>query len=129
MVTLLIPVKVACVRSGQCENLDKFVNSLSIEDYVQVLVFATAIVRVAAMIMAMVMMKMIMMLMMVNLLMIIEMISRKYQANHPVHIMDTTGNISPSAFIPFCAWACDMEALGTRVPNFSVPVCNAFRPR
>ena len=62
----------ACVQTGQCENLDTFVNSLSIEDYVQVLVFATAIVRVAAMIMAMVMMKMIMMLMMVNLLMIIE---------------------------------------------------------
>ena len=83
----------------------------------------------AAMIMTMMMMKMIMMLMMVNLLMIIVMISRKYQANHPVHIMNTTGNISPSAFIPFCAWACDMEALGTRVPNFSVPVCSAFRRR
>ena len=61
--------------------------------------------------------------------MIIEIISRKYQANHPVHIMDTTGNLSPSAFIPFCAWADDMEALGTRVPNFSLPVCSAFRPR
>ena len=61
--------------------------------------------------------------------MIIKIISRKYQANHPVHIMDTTGNISPSAFIPFCAWAGDMEALGTRVSNFSLPVCNAFRPR
>ena len=117
------------MRAGQCENLDTFVNSLSIENYVQVLVFATAIVMVAALIMTMMMVKMIMMLMMVNLLMIIEMISRKYQANHPVHIMDTTGNISPSAFIPFCAWAGDMEALGTRVPNFSVPVCNAFRPR
>ena len=71
----------------------------------------------------------IMMLMMVNLLKILKIISRKYQANHPVHIMDTTGNVSPSAFIPFCAWAGDMDVLGTRVPNFSVPVCNAFRPR
>ena len=59
----------ACVQAGQCENLDTFVNSLSVEDYVQVLVIATAIVMVAAMIMTMVMMKMIMMLMlmMVNL--------------------------------------------------------------
>ena len=56
----------ACVQADQCENLDTFVNSLSIEDYVQVLVFATAIVRVAALIMTM-MVKMIMMLMMVNL--------------------------------------------------------------
>ena len=119
----------ACVQAGQCETLDTFVNSLSVEEYVQVLVFATAIVMVAAMIVTMVMVKMIMMLMMVNLLMIIKIISTKNQANHPVHIMDTTGNLSPSAFIPFCAWGGDMEALGTRVPNFSLPVCSAFRPR
>ena len=43
--------------------------------------------------------------------------------------MDTTGNIPPFAFIPFCAWAGSREALGTRVPNFSVPVCSAFLPR
>ena len=55
MVTLLIPVKVACVQAGQCENLDTFVNSLSVEDYVQVLVFATAIVMVAALIMTIMM--------------------------------------------------------------------------
>ena len=47
----------ACVQAGQCENLDTFVNSLSVEDYVQVLVFATAIVMVAALIMTMMMMK------------------------------------------------------------------------
>ena len=51
MVTLLIPVKVACVQAGQCENLDTFVNSLSVEDYVQVLVSATAIIMVAVIIM------------------------------------------------------------------------------
>ena len=45
----------ACVQAGQCENLDTFVNSLSVEDYVQVLVSATAIIMVAAMIMTMVM--------------------------------------------------------------------------
>ena len=33
----------------------------------------------------------------------------KKQANHPVHIIDTNGNLSPSAFIPFCAWASNME--------------------
>ena len=32
-----------------------------------------------------------------------------YQANHPVHIVDPEGNLSPSAFIPFCAWANNME--------------------
>ena len=119
----------ACLLAGQCENLDTFSNSISVEDYVQVLVSATAIIMVAVIIMTVMTMKIMMMLMMVNVLMIMKIISTKYQANHPVHIMDTTGNLSPSAFIPFCAWAGDMEALGTRVSNFSLPVCNAFRPR
>ena len=34
-----------------------------------------------------------------------------YQANHPVHIIDADGNLSPSAFIPFCAWAGNMEVI------------------
>lgn len=51
------------------------------------------------------------------------------QASHPVHILDADGNLSPSAFIPFCAWAGDMGSLGTKAPNFSIPVCNAFQPR
>ena len=33
----------------------------------------------------------------------------KKQANHPVHIINADGNLSPSAFIPFCAWASNME--------------------
>ena len=49
----------------------------------QVLVFATAIVMVAAMIVTMVMVKMIMMLMMVNLLMIIKIISTKTRPTTP----------------------------------------------
>ena len=50
-------------------------------------------------------------------------------ANHPPHILDNEGRISPSAFIPFCAFAENMEVLGIRADNFSLPVCNVFYPR
>ena len=52
-----------------------------------------------------------------------------YQANHPVHLIDANGTLSPSAFIPFCSWSGDMKALGKMIDNFSLPVCNAFQPR
>ena len=35
---------------------------------------------------------------------------------------------SPSAFIPFCEYNGDMEAVGEHITNFSFPVCNIFRP-
>ena len=50
-------------------------------------------------------------------------------SNHPVHIFDANGNISPSAFIPFCEFGEDRSKLGRTHDNFSVPVCNAFTPK
>ena len=37
------------------------------------------------------------------------------QANHPPHIIDPEGNLSSSAFIPFCAFAGDMSVVGRPV--------------
>ena len=50
-------------------------------------------------------------------------------SNHPVHIFDENGNISPSAFIPFCEFGEDRSNLGKKHENFNVPVCNAFTPK
>ena len=50
-------------------------------------------------------------------------------SNHPVHIFDENGNISPSAFIPFCEFGEDRSNLGKKHENFNVPVCNAFIPK
>ena len=50
-------------------------------------------------------------------------------SNHPVHIFDANGNISPSAFIPFCEFGEDRSKLGMKHDNFSVQVCNAFTPK
>ena len=49
-------------------------------------------------------------------------------SNHPVHIVDDQNLFSPSAFIPFCSLGDDMEIIGKLVPNFTIPVCNKFKP-
>ena len=47
--------------------------------------------------------------------------------NHPVHVFDKNGDLSPSAFIPLCSFGGALEASET---NFDVgfPVCNSFKP-
>ena len=49
--------------------------------------------------------------------------------NHPVHIVDENNSLSPSAFIPFCEFGGDMSALGVKIDQFSVPVCNSFKAK
>ena len=49
--------------------------------------------------------------------------------NHPVHISDKqSGKISTSAFIPFCEFGGNMSSVGTKIKEFSVPICTAFEP-
>ena len=47
--------------------------------------------------------------------------------NHPVHIIDDRGKLSPSAFIPFCSFGDDFKTMSMTIENFSLPVCNSFR--
>ena len=49
--------------------------------------------------------------------------------NHPVHIIDDKGALSPSSFIPFCSIGEDMETLGTRIEDFDIPICNSFQAK
>ena len=49
--------------------------------------------------------------------------------NHPVHIIDDKGALSPSSFIPFCSFGEDMETLGTRIEDFDIPICNSFQAK
>ena len=46
--------------------------------------------------------------------------------NNPVHILDEDKIRSPSSLIPFCAFGDDMEAMGTKIDGFDLPVCNSF---
>ena len=48
--------------------------------------------------------------------------------NHPVHIIDSNGKMSPSAFIPFCSFGKSMEIVGMTLEGFNDPVCNSFVP-
>ena len=50
-------------------------------------------------------------------------------SNHPVHIVDDKNFSSPSAFIPFCSFCGNMRIMGTKIPHFTIPVCNKFKPK
>ena len=53
-------------------------------------------------------------------------IERAMAASQPVEMYDKPGELSPSAFVPFCAFG--TELLGPTVQNMSTPVCNIFDP-
>ena len=46
---------------------------------------------------------------------------------HPVHIISKDKNLSPSAFIPFCDFGGNISAMGVKIDQFDVPVCNSFQ--
>ena len=50
-------------------------------------------------------------------------------SNHPVHILDNEGNISPSSFIPFCAFGNDVKSMGKEINGFDNPVCDSFEAK
>ena len=47
-------------------------------------------------------------------------------SNHPVHIQDEDGMLSPTALIPFCSFADNFSVMGVRIDKFEVPVCKSF---
>ena len=49
--------------------------------------------------------------------------------NHPVHIQDEDGKLSPTALIPFCEFGGNMSVMGVKIDQIDVPVCNSFRPK
>ena len=50
-------------------------------------------------------------------------------SNHPVHIVDEEGMLSPSALIPFCEFGGNMSSMGNKIDQFDVPVCNSFEAK
>ena len=48
-------------------------------------------------------------------------------SNHPPHIINEDGTLSPSAFIPFCEFGGNMSVMGVKIDQFNVPVCNSFK--
>ena len=49
-------------------------------------------------------------------------------SNHPVHIFGRNGEESPTAFIPFCSFGDDMEAMGTKANGYDDYICSSFEP-
>ena len=45
-------------------------------------------------------------------------------SNHPVHILDDEGNLSPTALIPFCEFGGNMSAMGIKIEQ--IKMCNLW---
>merc|ERR1712235_198147 len=43
--------------------------------------------------------------------------------NHPIHVIDKSGKLSPSALVPFCKFK---NWIGVKIKHFDVPVCDIF---
>ena len=72
------------------------------------------------------------------MMIIIVMISSNYyiicnsdlnSVKHPVHFVTKDGELSPSAFIPFCEFGGNMSAMGVRNGHFNVTTCNSFQAK
>ena len=49
--------------------------------------------------------------------------------NHPVHIIDNSKKMSPSAFVPFCQFGRNISNMGLNHDDFGIPVCNSFQTK
>ena len=43
--------------------------------------------------------------------------------------MDQSGNLSPTALIPFCEFGGNISVMEVKIDQFDVPFCNSFRPK
>ena len=49
--------------------------------------------------------------------------------NHPVHIVDENGELSPTALVPFCEFGGNLSIMGVKIKQFGFPVCNSFKAK
>ena len=54
--------------------------------------------------------------------------AEREMALNPPHLLDSTGQPSPGALIPFCAYNQAMGTLGKNLSGLTFPVCDQFRP-
>ena len=49
--------------------------------------------------------------------------------SHPVHLVDEEGNLNPTALVPFCSISDNYSAMGVKIDQIDVPVCNRLIPK
>ena len=47
---------------------------------------------------------------------------------NPPHLLDSKGELTPDALIPFCAYDGDMNITGQYIQGLDFPICNKFKP-
>ena len=47
---------------------------------------------------------------------------------NPPHLVNSRGELTPAALIPFCAYNGDMNITGQYIPGLDIPICNKFKP-
>ena len=55
--------------------------------------------------------------------------NKTLENNHPVHFVNKDGKLSPSAFIPFCAFGRNISTMGIKINQFGIPVCSTFQAK
>ena len=50
-------------------------------------------------------------------------------SSHPVHLVGRDGNLNPTALVPFCSISDNYSAMGVKIDQIDVPVCNRFMPK
>ena len=49
--------------------------------------------------------------------------------SHPVHIVAEDGSLNPTALVPFCSVSDNYSAVGVKIDQMDIPVCNIFKPK
>ena len=49
-------------------------------------------------------------------------------SQHPPHLVDSSGYLTPGALVPFCAYARNLTTLGRHINGLDFPICDRFKP-
>ena len=55
--------------------------------------------------------------------------NKTMENNHPVHFLNKDKKLSPSAFIPFCAFGRNISGMVIKINQMKIPVCSIFQAK
>ena len=64
-----------------------------------------------------------------SLSMFLEDLAIQRVTNHPIHIVTADGTLNPTALVPFCSVNNNYSAMGIKLDQIEIPVCNSFQKK